>query len=159
MKFRPATFFTAVIVAVILAALITAWEWPLRASILVLVVGSMGLIIGLILLYTEVRPGASGKKVKSGMDIEADEELPAAEANRRTIAIWAWIGGLILVIWLIGFQIALTVFAFTYAKVYGARWYIALLVAALSYGIIWGLFGTFIRIIFPEPLLKQIFMG
>jgi hypothetical protein len=148
-----------VIVAVILVALITAREWPLRASILVVLLGTIGLIIGLIQLYVETRPGTSSDKTKSGMDIEADEEQMGAQANRRTIAIWAWFGGLILGIWLIGFQIAVTAFAFAYSKVNGSRWLVALALAAVSYLLCWILFDVIIHIVWPEPLLKRIFAG
>jgi len=156
-KFRPASIFTVIIVGVILAAWITSMQWPLRASILVLVLGTMGIIIGLILLYTEIRPGAPDKKVKSGMDLESAEEMPAAEVKRRTLDIWAWLGGLVLGAWLIGFPIAVTVFSFAYAKVHGSRWFVALAVAGISYLLVWGLFGTFIKIVLPEPFLLQLF--
>jgi len=159
LKVRPDNIFTAIIVAVVLAGFITAWDWPLRASILVLVIGAMGLIVGFILLYTEMRPEASDKLVGSGMDIESDKDQMSAEANRRTIAIWAWLVGILVAAWLFGLPVALIVFAFVYAKVNGARWYIALLIGAISFSVIWALYYKFIRIIWPEPLLKQIFMG
>jgi len=158
-KFRPASILTVIVVGVILAAWITAMQWPLRASILVLVLGAIGLIVGAILLYTETRPGASDKKAKSGMDIESDESMSAAEVKRRTIDIWAWLAGLILGIWLIGFQAAVVVFSFAYAKVHGSRWLTALVLAAVAYVLCWGLFDMIIHIVWPEPFLLQFFRG
>ena len=159
LKLRPDNIFTAIIVTAILAGFITAWDWPLRASILVLVIGAMGLIIGFILLYTEMRPEASDKLVGSGMDIESDKDQMSAEANRRTIVTWTWLVGILVAGWLVGLPAALTLFAFAYAKVNGARWYSALLIGVISFSIIWALYYNFIRIVWPEPLLKQIFMG
>ena len=45
MRFRPTDFFTLFIGLAILAAMIAAWDWPLRASIIVLVLGSAGLVM------------------------------------------------------------------------------------------------------------------
>jgi len=156
MKFRPATIFTVFIAALILGALITAWEWPLRASILVLALGWLGLILGAIQLYLEVRPAASDKIAHSGMDIETNEEQKSAEANWRTIAIWAWICGLTLGIWFFGFIYAATLFVFSYAIIHGSRWYVALVLAAVSYGLMWSLFGKLMHVPWPEPYLMEL---
>lgn len=156
MKFRPATIFTVFVVAVILGALITARAWPLRASILVLVLGWMGLILGAIQLYMEVRPAASAKIVHSGMDLETDEGEKSAEATWRTIAIWAWICGLTLGIWFLGFTVAVTLFVFAYAVTHGSRWHVALVLAAVSYGLMWGLFGKLMHVPWPEPFLMEL---
>ncbi|MBI4333438.1 MAG: tripartite tricarboxylate transporter TctB family protein [Chloroflexi bacterium] len=159
MRFRPATYFTLVIAVFFALALVTALQWPLRASILVLTLGSVTLVLCLVQVYLEVRRGSDRSDDPSGMDIAVDESQRGRAALKRTIDIWAWILGAILAIWLAGFQIAIPLFAFLYPLTHGSRWYIALVICFVSFAALWGIFEMIISVPWPEPFLLGFFRG
>jgi hypothetical protein len=89
----------------------------------------------------------------SGMDVPLFSE----GAMSRDLLAWGWLLGLLLSIWLFGFMVSVPVFTFLFSKLYGARWYISLLLAALAFGMLYGLFGMVIQVPWPEPLVLRLF--
>ncbi|MBI4331776.1 MAG: tripartite tricarboxylate transporter TctB family protein [Chloroflexi bacterium] len=153
LRLRPHSIFTIVIAVILAVAIWEAREWPLRASILILVLGSAALAMALIQLYKELRSGA--KTESSGMDIEADEELTGKKATPKILKFYAWFFGLLISIWLIGFTVAIPIFSFLYAKFHGARWLISIIIAAVSLVILQGLFEQILHIPWPDPVFQQ----
>ncbi len=153
MKLRSNSCFTVVIAFMIAVAIFEARKWPLRANILILTLGGIGLILALVQLYKELH---SSEKIQgSGMDIESEEDLGGKKVRPRVLAFGAWIFSLFTTIWLSGFSIGIPLFAFLYAKVNGARWLTSLIIAAVSYAFLQGLYEQLLHIPWPDPLLRQ----
>ena len=74
--------------------------------------------------------------------------------QRRTANIGAWIVGLFVAIWMIGFNIAIPLFVFLYLKVESReKWWFSLLFAGVGWAFVYGLFIRVLHIPFPEPQL------
>ena len=91
MRFRPTDFFTLFIGLAILAAMIAAWDWPLRASIIVLVLGSAGLVMVAAQLMLDLgRNRKPAEEAKLAFEIPSFEESDPGAFQRGTAEIGAW---------------------------------------------------------------------
>jgi hypothetical protein len=148
-------FFTLVLGLVPVMALVMAKEWPVRASIVVLFLGSLGVILGLVQLlldFKAVRSGAAAPQ-RPTFDTEAMQH----EGRWGSLEIWGWLAGLFAAVHLIGFLAALPLFVFLYAKVYGARWATALILGGATFGFLYGVFEQILHVPWPKPLLQSLF--
>ncbi len=154
---RARDLFTVAIAAVIAGALITAWSWPLRASIIILVLGSIGLV--LVVGQLALDYGRTDRETAKKLDFEIPSiEVADAKAVRRgTIEIWGWLFGLLITIKVIGLPVTLPLFVFAYAKVYGAGWLISIVLAAFIGGFEYGVYEQIIHVYWPDPLILELF--
>jgi Ca2+/Na+ antiporter len=118
---------------------------PLQASLLGLITGPLLVVLGLLQLRKELQE-ARQKKAETQ---ESQEELPAA-ASAQSVAkrfgwLVAWLVGLIAMIYLFGFLIAIPVFLIVFLKLHSTGWIKTLLVTAITGGIIYGLFEAFLE--------------
>lgn len=136
---------------VIAFALIVAWEWPVRASIIILLLGSVGLILALAQLVLDFKTlGAKGVGVaRPTFDLAPIE----AEGRWGSLEIWAWLLGLFATIHVIGFPLTLPLFVFLYCKTYGGGWLLSLVLSSLTFGFLYGVFEQVLHVPWPEPLV------
>ena len=158
MRFRPADLFTLFIGLAILAAMIAAWDWPLRASIIVLVLGSAGLVMVAAQLILDL--GRSRKptpEARPAFEVPSFEEGGAEALPRGALEVWCWLVGLLLAILAVGLPAALVLFVFLYMKSYGAGWLPSLGMAAAIAGFEYGVYDRIMRVYWPEALIWRLF--
>lgn len=151
MRFRPRSFFTLLIIVVLGFGIRDALSWPLRASILVLTIGSLCWVLAVIQLFVELRP--HHEAVSSGMDIELTEDQELAKSPLQALDIWLWLIGCIVGIWLLGLFITIPLWTFLYAFRHGSRWWLSLILAVICLGFLWGLFDYILQVPFPDAVL------
>lgn len=151
MRFRPRSFLTLLIIVALGFGILTALGWPLRASILVLTVGVGCWLLAATQLFMELKP--QHEAVSSGMDIELSEDQQLARAPLRALDIWAWLVGWVIGIWLFGLYITIALWSFLYAFRHGSRWWVALILAVICWGFLWGLFEQVVHMPFPKAVL------
>ena|SRR5688572_30864950 len=144
--------FTLFIGAVMAGALWVARPWPIRASIGILVLGSLGVLLAVWQLVLELRR-------KNGAVERSPLESPVAEAENKwgNVEIWSWIVGFYLLIVLIGFMITVPIFVLAYSKFYGARWALSIMLSAIAWGFVYGVFEKILHVPWPTPLLQSLF--
>ena len=144
--------FTLFIGIVMAAALWFAREWPIRASIGVLVLGSLGVVLAIWQFALDAR--------KSDLPVERSQfEMPMAarETKWGNVEIWCWIVGFYLLIVTIGFPIAVPLFVLVYSKFYGAGWALSIMLCAIAWGFVYGIFEKILHVPWPTPLLQSLF--
>jgi hypothetical protein len=142
-------FFTEVILLIMIAALFVAKDWPVRASIIILLLGSIGIILALAQLRLDFKAArAEGAKI-----LRPTFEVQAIEHQGRwgSLEIWAWLWGLFFAIHLIGFPIALPLFVFLYVKLYGGSWLTAIILTAVTWGFLHGVYDNLLSVPWPKP--------
>ncbi len=148
--------FTLFITCVFIVALKMSWNWPVRAAIIIWVLGGAGLVATLYQLGTDFKSIFSEPAKVEGMAFEAP--LPEVGDSRwGNLEIWSWLIGLFVVILLVGFPIAVPLFVFAYAKFYGSRWITAIIMSGVSWGFIYGVFEETLHVRWPEPFLYRLF--
>ena len=143
--------FTLFIGIVMVAALWFARDWPIRASIGVLVLGSIAVVLAIWQLALDARKSNAVKR--------SQFEMPVAQNETQwgNVEIWCWIIGFYLLIVTIGFPIAVPLFVFAYSKFYGAGWPLGLVLSAIAWGFVYGVFEKILHVPWPTPLLPSLF--
>ncbi len=150
--------FTIFFLVIFAVAAFVGWDWPNIAKIMPVYVAAIpGLVLVLVQLYREAtgwehhRSGASG-----GIDMDevSDVKLDRRTEVRRTVAYFAWFIAGALGIWLLGLVISLPLLVFLYALVEGKeKWITSLILAACTYGLVWGLFEYMLETRWPPGIL------
>jgi hypothetical protein len=144
--------FTAFVGLVILGALFVAKDWPIRASIIILLLGSIGVLLALLQLRLDFRAA----RIEGAKILRPTFEVQAIEHQGRwgSLEIWAWLWGLFFAIHLIGFPIALPLFVFLYVKLYGGSWRTAVLLTAITWGFLYGIYDNLLSVPWPKPWIR-----
>lgn len=143
--------FTLTVGIVLLGAMVVAWEWPVRASIIVLVLGSIGIALALAQLISDVKSLARGSAQSPALTLEA----PALDTNRRwaNLEIWGWVIGFLALIQLMGFLYAIPAFTFLYIKTYGGGWLLSAVLAACAWAFVYVIFDMVLHVPWPDPVI------
>ena len=158
MRFRPADLFTLFIGLAILAAMIAAWDWPLRASIIVLALGSAGLVMVAAQLILDLgRSRKPAPEAKPAFEIPSFEDGGAEALPSGALEVWCWLVGLLLAVLVVGLPAALVLFVFLYMKSYGAGWLPSLGMAAAIAGFEYGVYDRIMHVYWPEALIWRLF--
>jgi len=75
---------------------------------------------------------------------------------RRSLENFAWLIGLAASVFLIGFHIAMAVFALLYIRIYGGTWRIALLLAVIAEAFVVVIFDFLLEIFWSAPALFEL---
>lgn len=147
--------FTAFITLIVLAALFVAKDWPIRASIIIFLLGGIGVVLALIQLRLDFKAA----RVEGANILRPTFEVQAIEHQGRwgSLEIWAWLWGLFFAIHLIGFPIALPLFVFLYVKLYGGSWLTAIILTAVTSGFLHGVYDYVLNVPWPKPWLRFFF--
>ncbi len=160
LRFRTSDLFTVFIIALIAGALIMASEWTLRASVLILVLGSGGLVLAIAQLFVDTFHRAPDKPVSGPQyEVPSFDEADPSMISKSTLEIWLWMVGLVCAIPIIGMPIALTLFVLLYCKIYGASWLVSLFSAGLVAVFIWGIYIRLMHVYWPDSLLGRYIEG
>jgi len=141
---------TAFFLVALAAAAFYALQWPLRASLIVYSLASVGVPLALVqlglILRTLRQSGGESRDLPAG-------EPDTREVYKRTGAIFLWILAIAAGILLVGYRVTLPLFGLLYSKTYGAGWKTSLLIALLAEGFLILIFDQLLHVIWPTPLL------
>ena len=153
---RPVTarweaVFTAAIVVAIGWALWASRDFGYRAGLFPWAIGFPLLALALAHLGLSL----TGKEPHRGVEVTAGPEpdLPKSLVYRRTAVIVGWIVGFFVLIWLLGFSIAVPLATFLYLKAASEKWPITIVVTAFAWGFFDLLFNRALSVPFPDGQL------
>lgn len=150
--------FTLFLVAIFFAAIWWGWEWPYIAKLMPVYIAAIpGLVLGVIQLVREAS-GSEVRRAKESQGVDMDDTYKAQMDQktelRRTLVYFAWFIGGAAGIWLLGIVITLPLLMFLYMLVEGReKLKPTFAMAALTYGLIWGLFEYTLEMRWPPGLL------
>lgn len=157
LNFRKADLFTVFIIAMLVTALLMSRDWPLRASILVIVLGLVGLALAIAQLVLDLRRPSSKAGNKPTYEVRNFNDADPALASKGSLEMWSWLVGLVCSIPVLGLPVTLTVFVFLYAKIYGASWKMAAFMGMGTALFIYGLYVELMDVYWPPSLLGRVF--
>jgi len=89
---------------------------------------------------------------------EVAVDVPPEVARQRTVSILIWTIGFFLAIWLLGFSYSIPVSMILYLKLAGKeKWLMTIAITFFTWLFIYGLFERALSIPFPEGLLFSLF--
>ena len=151
LSLRSILSLTAALVAAY--ALYASWSWPFRTAL-------FPRVIALPIFFLAVTEwalsvwGSETAQEGHAVDFQLTETVEPALARKRTIAIIAWTLGFFVLILLVGFPLAVPIFVFAYLKIAGREpWTLAIILTAVAWITMEGLFDRFLHIPFPDGLI------
>jgi putative tricarboxylic transport membrane protein len=159
MHFGAATVYTIAVIMLLSLALWQSRNFGYRAGLFPWVIGTPTLILAFLQATREI----AGKKKKTTaaahaeiVEVEVDPEV----AKKRTISIILWTIGFFVAIWFFGFSYAVPLTILLYLKLAGGeKWPITIAVTFFSWLFYWALFEKMLNVPFPEGLLLELIKG
>ena len=141
--------------AFFLLAIRIGFEWPFIAKLMPLYIAA---VPGAALALWQLFRVTTGREPAAAGGVEMDEsfsgDLDAASERRRTAAFFAWFVGAALAVWLLGITVAVPLFVFLYCLIEGRERAVdRLLMAAIAFLLVWGLFEGVFKVLWAEGVL------
>lgn len=172
------TLFAAFFVVLFAGAIIVAFTYNVRARGAPLVISIPGLVLMLGWLATEIRTGgAATLRRKHDREVaisgEGQDSVSAPAKGKETSNIrklpvpralpeldpFLWVTGLLVLIWILGFQIAMPLFMFLYVKVRSREgWMLSIVLTVAAWAVAYFVFGHVLRIPLYEGIIAQQFL-
>jgi hypothetical protein len=119
-------------------AVVAALDWPPKARFFPLVMGIPLLALAAVQFVLDLRGRAAAE----------------AHADRKVLAVFAWMAGFIVLVLLVGFPIAVPIFVFAYLAVHrAAGWKLAIALAAAAWAFLHLLFERLLHFPFDRGLI------
>ncbi len=155
MRISGRAVFSLVLAAVAAFAVVSALAWPLKAALFPLVMGIPLCLLALAQLVLDLRGAGRGAAGGPPMDLEPSAGVPPEIARRRTLAVFGWMAGFILLVLFVGFPAAVPLFVFAYLRFQSAAgWGLALVLTAAAWGFFYVLFERVLRFPFEAGLVQ-----
>jgi len=139
--------------AVAAFALYASWSWPFRTALFPRVVALPILFLALTEWALSVW-NIEGEREGHAVDFQLTDTVEPALARKRTIAIFLWTIGFLVLILLVGFPLAVPIFVFAYLKLSGKEpWMLTIVLTTIAWIFMEGLFNRFLHIPFSEGLI------
>ena len=159
MAINGSALISLLLLFVLAVGLWDARDWSLQAGLFprALVVAALVLAFWqLILDLIQGKKGGTDPGAAGIVDLPVDRDVPLSEAMRRAGVAFAWIFGLTLAIWVVGFGAAVPLFLFLYILLQaGERWWFALAAALLMSLFQYVVFERIIHTNWPAGALQQ----
>jgi putative tricarboxylic transport membrane protein len=156
LRFGPATLFTAGIAILLALALWQSRDFGFRAGLFPWVIGIPTLVLALAQLGKDMIGREKPKAAAAAWEVAAD--VAPEVASRRTVSIIIWTVGFFIAIWLLGFSYSIPVSMILYLKLAGKeKWPMTLAVTFFTWLFIYGLFERALSIPFPDGVLFTLF--
>jgi TctA family transporter len=150
--FNTKVLFTAAVAIILALALFQSRHFGFRAGLFPWVIGIPTLILALCQLVKDLLGQEKAKGPRAAWEAAAD--VPPEVAARRTVSIIIWSIGFFVAIWLLGFSYSIPVSMLLYLKLAGKeKWPMALAVTFFTWLFVYGLFERALSIPFPDGLL------
>lgn len=134
-------------------ALYASQSWPFRTALFPRAIAVPILFLALIEFALSVW-SAEREAGGQAVDFEFTDSVEPALARKRTIAISIWTVGFLVLILLVGFPLAVPIFVCAYLKIAGREsWTMTIVLTAISWVLMEGLFDRFLHLPFPEGLI------
>lgn len=131
-------------------AVYASLHWPFKTALFPRVIGIPLLILALLEMALSIW-GVEKEREGHAVDFELTTTVEPALARTRTLLIFAWILGFLVLILAFGFPLAVPIFVFAYLRVAGKEpWTLSIVLTVLSWIFMEGVFDRFLNIPFPQ---------
>jgi len=126
-----------ILFATFVAMIVTAMQWPLRASLSVYFIAAVGLILVSIQIVRELLVLREQRRTgKHGMPFTWPETFLEVKA-------WLWLGALALGCYVVGFHVTFLIYPIAFGLAYGANLRASAAIGVVAFGLCWLIFDFF----------------
>lgn len=154
MKSRGHIVFSVCIILIGAYVIYSASHWSFKTGFFPLAVAIPLVILALLHLFLQLF-GAPETAGGPAVETEFSNEVAPEVARRRVTAIFSWIAGFILLVYLVGFPLAVPLFIFLYLKFYSQEsWLSSLALTAAAWGFFYVVFQRVVRLQFEDGVVQ-----
>jgi hypothetical protein len=136
------------------AVVIQALQWPFKAALFPIIVGTPVFFLGMADFLLNLFE--KEKKESATIDFKFTGGADKAIEKKRTVSIFLWILGFFFLVLLVGFAVAVPLFVFFYLKLQArVGWTVTIANTLITWGIFYGLFVWFLNVPFMEGWIQQ----
>ncbi len=147
---RRGAVFSFLVVGALAMALWQSRNFGFRAGLFPWAIGFPVLTLAAVQLILDL----TGRTRFKAEEIGVGTELAQGVVYKRTVSICIWTVGYFVVIWLVGFSLAVPLTTILYLKIAGKeKWLITLILSFIAWAFFYGLFEYGLHIPFPDPAL------
>lgn len=156
MRFKPRSLFSLMLMAVAAYAVFKARHWSFKAALFPFATGIPLFVLAGTLFVMEFLSGDE-KSGGPAVEIELSSDVDPAVARRRIAGILAWIAGFIVLVFLVGFPIAVPVFIFLYLLLQSrVGWLLSVSLTATAWLCFYGLFQWLLHLPFEDGFIQSL---
>ncbi len=155
LRFQPRTLLTLFFLILFAYVVVQAADMPIQAKLYPWVIGGIALVLLVFQLVREILPASENDSDATGVDLDFTTEEASREGRRRALELFAWLYGFAVLLWLIGFHLAIPLMVALY--LIRSRESVTLIVA-LAGGMgtaTWLIFDHFLHLPFPPGILIE----
>ena len=154
MKSRGHIVFSVFIILIGAYVIYSASHWSFKTGFFPLAVAIPLVILALLHLFLQFF-GAPETAGGPAVETEFSNEVAPEVARQRVIAIFSWIAGFILLVYLVGFPLAVPLFIFLYLKFYSQEsWLSSVALTAAAWGFFYVVFQRVVRLQFEDGVIQ-----
>lgn len=155
MKIRPAAIFSFCALIFFCVFVYLAHEWRPQARLYPWVIGIPMVFLAVAQVILDLK-GVQAKKSDDAtpMDFQFTQDIDPVTAKKRAIVMFSWLVGFFVLIWLLGFPIAIPLMMFCYLKFQGDEpWVLSITLTVIAWVFFYALFVKLLTLPFPEGLI------
>lgn len=154
-RVNPGAFFTIVVLLLMVGLVVTAKQWQYQARLFPWTIGIPTMLLCFLQLGLDIFRNRGDEDVAGMMDLPVDRSVPVAVVIQRAVNIFAWIFGLYLSIWIIGFILSVPLFLLLYLSVQaGESWKVSVSYTVVMLVFMIGVFEMVLHIPWPPGLVN-----
>jgi hypothetical protein len=155
-RFRARSLFSLLLMTAAAYALFSARRWAFNAALFPLVTSIPLFVLAGTQLILELFSGDEANRGPA-VELELSADVEPAIARRRITEILIWIAGFILLVFLVGFPIAVPLFIFSYLSLQSrVSWWLSFSLTAVAWLCFYGLFQWLLNLPFEEGFVQSL---
>jgi hypothetical protein len=135
-----------------------AKEWRMQARLYPFAIGIPMLIFAIVQFVLDLKGVETKQSSSDGapMDFQFQQtDVPPDVVRKRTITMFSWMFGFFLMIWLVGYVIAIPLMVFTYLKFQsGESWMLSTILTVIAFVFFYTLFVRLLNLPFPDGVVQ-----
>ena len=155
LRFQPRTILTLFFIILFAYVVYAAWDMPTEAKLYPWVIGIIALALLAYQFVREIMPSAEDNSRETGVDMDFTDEEASKEGKRRALELFGWLYGFALLLWLIGFYIAIPLMVFAYMLRHRESLVLTISLPTGTGLLTWIVFGYFLHLPFPPGIILE----
>ena len=155
LRFQPRSALTLAFIGLFAYVVISSSDMPLEAKLYPWTIGIIALILLTYQLFREILSPSKTETDQTGVDIDFTDEEASKVGKRRALEVFGWMYGFAVLLWLIGFYVAIPVMVFAYMLRHKETLVMTILLPSGTGFATWYIFGHLLHLPFPPGLLLE----
>ncbi|MBD21324.1 MAG: hypothetical protein CMM37_09825 [Rhodospirillaceae bacterium] len=155
LRFQPRSALTLAFIGLFAYVVVSSSDMPLEAKLYPWTIGIIALVLLTYQLFREILPPSKSETDQTGVDIDFTDEEASKVGKRRALEVFGWMYGFAVLLWLIGFYIAIPLMVLAYMLRHKETLVMTILLPSGTGFATWYIFGHLLHLPFPPGLLLE----